>query len=96
MPYPDVSKVQTVPIDTVFARCLRDVCCDCDDKRDGHVLEYKEPGPLITTGEPITHGASENPCRNLHDTISSYRHRSSVAPSDRRSPPAFADPVPYM
>lgn len=59
MPYPDVSKVQTVPIDTVFAGCLRDVCCDGDDERDGHVLEYKEPGPLITAGEPLTHGASE-------------------------------------
>lgn len=46
--YPDVSEMQTVPVDTVCPDCLRDVRCDGDDERDGDVLEYEDPGPLIT------------------------------------------------
>ena len=54
--YPDVGKMHTIAIKTVFSYCLCDVCCDRDDERDGDVLEYEGVGPLIATCQPIPEG----------------------------------------
>lgn len=51
--------MQTVPIYTECSCCLSDVCCDGDDERDGDVLEYKDPGSLISTCQPIADRVSE-------------------------------------
>ncbi len=45
--YPEVSEMYTTSVYAIYPCCLRDVCCDGDEERDGNVLEYKRPGPLI-------------------------------------------------
>ena len=54
--YPDVGEMHTVPIETVLSYCLRDVCYDRDDERDGDVLKYEGVGPLFATCQPIPLG----------------------------------------
>ena len=48
-----MSKVHTVPVFAVLPGSLGNVGCNGHDKRDRDVLEYEEPGPLITACQPI-------------------------------------------
>ncbi len=50
----------TASVYAIYPCCLRDVCYDGDEERDGNVLEYERPGPLIKICQPLPTGLQED------------------------------------
>ena len=52
--------MQTTSVYAIYPCCLRDVCCNGDEERDGNVLEHERPSPLIKICQPLPTGLPDD------------------------------------